>query len=79
MSISDLHLDPCATGPEHVGRLSNSWDCCVLLAACGRDEHAKETPDGGLFTQALLNCLTNLGMNRLTYKQLIRSMEITGR
>lgn len=48
----------------------------VLLAACGEKEYAREgiTDDGGEFTLALLNTLTSVGADKVTYTDLIKRL-----
>lgn len=43
----------------------------TLLAACGSEQTAREEGGRGLFTHALLETLTRVGANKLTYAQLI--------
>jgi len=73
LSIADLSLPSPVT---YSNALRNSLDCCVLLAACGRGEQAMESPKGGFFTQALLKSLSRRSWDGLTYRQLMRSLEI---
>jgi len=44
----------------------------VLLAACGANELAMEVDGRGFFTQALLEVLTTVGAERITYAGLLR-------
>jgi len=59
-----------------------SLEFSVLLAACGRYERAGEGPQGGFFTQCLLDYiggLSNEELSGLTYTDLIRSLSISNR
>ena len=46
----------------------------VLLAACGSEESAVEQKSRGLFTQRLLEALSTLEIDKLTYASLIQRM-----
>ncbi|KDR81761.1 hypothetical protein GALMADRAFT_221630 [Galerina marginata CBS 339.88] len=43
----------------------------VLLAACREDEKAKESKGRGVFTHALLDTLQRVGLDKITYKDLV--------
>lgn len=46
----------------------------VLLAACQRRQFAADTPNGGLFTIALIEQLEKLDIRQVDYETLIRSL-----
>lgn len=50
----------------------------VLLAACGANEEAKEQGGKGRFTSALLETLRRFGVERLTYYELMKRVNIPG-
>ncbi len=43
----------------------------ILLAACKRDEYAREVNKRGLFTKALLEALSGVDITKVTYKELL--------
>lgn len=67
-------------GAAALDKYANSLDCAVLLAACGKDETAGESPQGGLFTQRLLKKiegLENIDLIQLSYNDLMRDLAIS--
>ncbi|TFK37085.1 caspase domain-containing protein [Crucibulum laeve] len=50
----------------------------VLLAACREDQTAKETADGGIFTAALLDAFNKVGINSVTYEDVVSLLQHFG-
>ena len=69
-----------ARGKTALDEFANSLDCAVLLAACAKDERARENPQGGLFTQCFLKKiegLENIDLVQLSYNGLMRHLAIS--
>ncbi len=62
----DAWVSVVATGFEKLGLLSH-----VLLSACQAEQTAKEKHGCGVFTSALLGLLWEMGIDKLTYKDVI--------
>ena len=74
-----LNLD---TGPAAKNVLDlHTLHCATFLAACGKSEKAGDSSKGGFFTQCLLEKIRRLTSDELvglTYKALIKSLEVRG-
>ncbi|KAK0199591.1 caspase domain-containing protein [Desarmillaria ectypa] len=53
-----------------------SWDSHVLLAACSRDQTAREKWGEGFFTTALLDAMNAASLGDLTYKSLMHRVKM---
>jgi hypothetical protein len=60
----------------HAGSFSRSLGSFVFLAACSAREEAKETNGRGRFTAALLDTLSDVGADKVTYTDLIQRFPI---
>jgi hypothetical protein len=68
-----------ARGKVAPDEYTNSLDCAVLLAACGKGEKAGDGPQGGHFTQRLLKEMGGEGIDlaQLSYNGLMRNLTIS--
>jgi hypothetical protein len=62
-------VSPTAMGQNFADGETTSY---TLLAACGPNELAMEQGDGGAFTRALLDTMNGLGLDNLTYSDIIQ-------
>ncbi|PBK98365.1 hypothetical protein ARMGADRAFT_1008792 [Armillaria gallica] len=67
--IADARASVVANGFEKSGLLSH-----VLLSACRAEQTAKEKHGRGVFTSALLRLLREIGVDKLTYRDVITNL-----